>query len=190
MTRGKPKRTGLIESAAQLFHKRGYADVSLQDIAAAAGMRQGNVYYYFKSKSDLAAAVLMYWRDLAGAAFTTLKAKKDAHLRVAAFLKQSSEMAEVYTEWGCPIAGLSDDLIAALPAKQRDAMPRVYATHLAFLSSAFKDMGLDEAQSRKESYLLLAGLQGAIHLSHVMSDSSILRDFIAAKIRQVKQLNA
>lgn len=43
----------LLDVAFDLFVRRGYAAVSMQEIAAAAGMTKGAPYYHFKSKDDL-----------------------------------------------------------------------------------------------------------------------------------------
>ena len=58
MNRVSDKRERLIESAAKLFHQAGFKDTSIADIAKDSGVPLGNVYYYFKTKDDLAAAVI------------------------------------------------------------------------------------------------------------------------------------
>src|SRR5258705_2908133 len=52
------KRTRLIETATKLAYGRGFRETSLADIAEAARVPVGNVYYYFKTKEELAAAVV------------------------------------------------------------------------------------------------------------------------------------
>ncbi len=44
------KRTRLIETATKLAYGRGFRETSLADIAEAARVPVGNVYYYFKTK--------------------------------------------------------------------------------------------------------------------------------------------
>ena len=51
------KRPQLLDAAAQHFADQGYAAASMRDIAAAAGMKAGSMYYYFPSKEDLLVAV-------------------------------------------------------------------------------------------------------------------------------------
>ena len=51
------KRTRLIETATKLAYGRGFRETSLADIAEAARVPVGNVYYYFKTKEELAEAV-------------------------------------------------------------------------------------------------------------------------------------
>ena len=43
----------VLDTAIELFHERGYAGVSLDDIGAAVGMAGPSVYYHFRSKSEL-----------------------------------------------------------------------------------------------------------------------------------------
>jgi AcrR family transcriptional regulator len=46
-------RHRIVVAAQQLFAERGYAAVSVDEIAAAAGLTKGAVYYSFKDKRDL-----------------------------------------------------------------------------------------------------------------------------------------
>ena len=46
-------RDRLVDHARRLFAQRGYADVSVDEIAAAAELTKGAVYYQFKDKTDL-----------------------------------------------------------------------------------------------------------------------------------------
>lgn len=47
----------LLDAAERLFLERGYANVSMQQIAEAAGFTKGATYYHFQSKDDLFLAV-------------------------------------------------------------------------------------------------------------------------------------
>jgi AcrR family transcriptional regulator len=61
MDMGKPqpdKRTRLIETAMKLAYRNGFRETSLADIAEAAHVPVGNVYYYFKTKEELGEAVV------------------------------------------------------------------------------------------------------------------------------------
>src|SRR6202045_559849 len=52
------KRGRLIETAMKLAHRNGFRETSLADIAEAAHVPPGNVYYYFKTKEELGEAVV------------------------------------------------------------------------------------------------------------------------------------
>lgn len=49
----------LLTTAIQLIAKRGLASTSVKDIAEAAGVSKGGVHYYFESKDDLYARILV-----------------------------------------------------------------------------------------------------------------------------------
>ena len=52
-TRGR-----ILDAAARTFRAKGYAGTTLNDIAAAAGMQAGSIYYHFASKEELLGEVL------------------------------------------------------------------------------------------------------------------------------------
>ncbi len=53
----QPAREALAEAALELFYRRGVANTSLADIAGAARVPTGNVYYHFCTKDALVEAV-------------------------------------------------------------------------------------------------------------------------------------
>lgn len=67
--RGRPRKTvderddgnrrhALLQAAAKLFRRKGFAATTTRDIAAAAGMQSGSPFYHFKSKDALLYAVM------------------------------------------------------------------------------------------------------------------------------------
>jgi len=51
-------RMGILDAAEQLFHQRGVSRCSLQDIAAAAGVTRGAIYWHFQDKAELFHAMM------------------------------------------------------------------------------------------------------------------------------------
>ncbi|MGH7934905.1 MAG: TetR/AcrR family transcriptional regulator [Candidatus Binataceae bacterium] len=51
------RRAQLLDAAARLFRERGYHATSMRDIAKAAGMLSGSIYYHFESKEEMLLAV-------------------------------------------------------------------------------------------------------------------------------------
>ncbi len=51
------RRLELMRAAAHCFVAQGYAATTMREIAAAAGMQPGSIYYHFSSKLDLLTAV-------------------------------------------------------------------------------------------------------------------------------------
>lgn len=48
----------ILDAAAEMFHRHGYANTSVQQIANAVGLLKGSLYYYIDSKEDLLFRVL------------------------------------------------------------------------------------------------------------------------------------
>jgi AcrR family transcriptional regulator len=96
-SRGRPRLTEpseeflrrkeqIIETAAKVFHDRGYESGTLDDVAAALDLRKASLYYYVKSKSQL-----LYWIfdraiSLALARLRDLSEIPDPAERLAAFI--------------------------------------------------------------------------------------------------------
>jgi TetR/AcrR family transcriptional regulator, transcriptional repressor for nem operon len=104
------KRTRLIETAMKLAYKRGFRETSLADIAVAANVPVGNVYYYFKTKEELAEAVIE--RRLED--FRTLRQKlaqlSSPKKRLVAFLDVIQGNREQLARGGCPLGTLCSEL--------------------------------------------------------------------------------
>src|SRR5260221_13095761 len=52
------KRSRLIRTAVKLAYRHGFRETSLADIAEAAKVPVGNVYYYFKTKDEIGEAIV------------------------------------------------------------------------------------------------------------------------------------
>jgi AcrR family transcriptional regulator len=57
MMNATPTRQRILDAALELFNRNGYASTSQAEIAAAAGIRQGNLTYHFPTKIELVAAL-------------------------------------------------------------------------------------------------------------------------------------
>lgn len=53
-------RQSVLDAAARLFARNGYADTSLAHIAEAVGIKTGSLYYHFESKEELVYEVLRF----------------------------------------------------------------------------------------------------------------------------------
>jgi AcrR family transcriptional regulator len=63
-------RTRILDAAAEVFLARGYGGAGLRDIAAAAQMQVGSLYYHFASRDELVTEVLRVGQDLISRAVT------------------------------------------------------------------------------------------------------------------------
>lgn len=58
LRKSEATRRRILDAAARVFARRGYADTRLSDIAAEAGTFAGSIYYYFESREELVDEVL------------------------------------------------------------------------------------------------------------------------------------
>jgi len=171
------KRERLIAAAAETIYAAGVEKTTLADIAAAAGIPLGNVYYYFKTKDALVQAVVE--AHLAEAR-TMLAAIDEAYEtpreRLKALFGALAQQSDLIARYGCPHGSLCQELgkrADGTPAaaelmrepvewaeRQFAAMGRPDARDLAvqviaryqgtaLLTSAFRDPGLMEAEARR-----------------------------------------
>lgn len=56
--KAEERRTQLIDTALEVFANKGFDKTSVRELAAAAGVAQGLMYHYFKSKDQLLEAVV------------------------------------------------------------------------------------------------------------------------------------
>ena len=79
------RRDEVIDAAARVFHEKGYAAASIQDVADELGMLKGSLYHYIDAKQDLLFEIiedvhrrtmdeLEQWLTLEGGALVRLRA--------------------------------------------------------------------------------------------------------------------
>ncbi|PND49718.1 MULTISPECIES: TetR/AcrR family transcriptional regulator [Rhodococcus] len=153
------KREVLLHEAILLFHARGYHDVSIEEIGAAAGINASGVYRHFASKSDLLAAAFHRAADRLSVAVNTaladstspaeaLRALTDVYVRLS--FAQSELMSVYFTEIGSLPAAHRTDLrnIQRLNVEEwarllADVRPGLSAVECRFLVHAALNLVLD-----------------------------------------------
>jgi TetR/AcrR family transcriptional regulator, transcriptional repressor for nem operon len=105
------KRQRLVAAATQLLHQQGIERTTLAEIANAAGVPAGNVYYYFKTKNEVIAAVI----EAHAQQVKTTLASIDAHhrsprSRLKAFVREFTAQSELVAQHGCPLGGLCSEI--------------------------------------------------------------------------------
>lgn len=84
------------KAATMLFHKKGYLEASMDDIAHAAMMSKGGVYHYFASKDEILYFILNNYMDIIlGDLEEELKEIEKAHLKIQFVI---SRHIEIYTK--------------------------------------------------------------------------------------------
>jgi AcrR family transcriptional regulator len=108
------KRERLIAAALQLLHQQGIERTTLADIAKAADVPAGNVYYYFKTKDEVIAAVI----EAHARQIKTTLAFINAHhrspkTRLKASVREFTAQGEIVARYGCPSAACAQSSTSA-----------------------------------------------------------------------------
>src|SRR5881394_889924 len=104
------KRERLIASAGELLHRQGVQGTTLAEIAAAADVPPGNVYYYFKTRDDLVSAVIESRAEEIRKLLRSLERRSSPGARLKGLINSWADVAELVAAHGCPLGSLSSEL--------------------------------------------------------------------------------
>ena len=179
-TRGQEKYNRLLKAADNLFLNHGIDSTSLAMVASESGVPLGNVYYYFKSKRELAEAVIEYRRSNALALLESTDKLKPAQ-RLQRFIKSFEDTHEYRAAAGCPIGSLCHEAGKFDTAVANTATESLRVI-LRWLERQFIEFGFDKKNSRSNALHMLNVVQGASLVAQTFSDSGVVKT-AAAQLR-------
>lgn len=165
------KRERLVASAAELIHRQGVDATTLAEIAQAADVPTGNVYYYFKTRDDLVRAVIDQRTESFRELLHTLEQQPTPAARLRGLIRSWTDARELVAESGCPMGTLCSELNKQGDGLARDAA-EVLALPIDWAEAQFREMG--HADARELAITLLAGVQGATLLANTFHDPQIM----------------
>lgn len=185
MGKGEQTREMIIERAAQVFSRQGYAGTSLADLMRATGLEKGGIYNHFASKDELALAAFDHAFALISQRIEHMLHDKQhavdrLHSFIAAFASQVENPSLV---GGCPILNTTveaDDTHPDLYARVRTAADQ----WRAFLRTTIVQ-GIEQGEVRDTVdpdaliSVLVAALEGAIMLSQLYRDPAHMHRVVA-----------
>ncbi len=166
-------RTRLIDSAVDLAHRHGFGKTTLADIAKAAKVPPGNVYYYFKSKEEIGDAIVD--RRLARLSLMRQELAKLAspRERLCALVMASLAGREMVAQFGCPMGTFCSEV-------NKDGGPlgkkasKLFVDLLASVESQFKEF-CSEAEARVHALHLVSSLQGVTVLANCAKNPEYIK---------------
>lgn len=169
------KKERLIDSAATLFHRNGLMATSLADIAKHAEIPIGNVYYYFKTKDDLALAATLKRREQFATAYMLLSENiADPRARLIEAVNYYNEVSDDYSKYGCPIGKIINDTDTEKDPISKTAAA-ILADFVAWASVQFEQLG-HEQDAGRYAISLMAGIQGAVLMAKTFQNPQIITD--------------
>lgn len=162
-------RERIIETGAEIIHRKGFNHTGIQEILNAAKVPKGSFYNYFKSKEDFGLQIVDYF--LAHFSRIAKKTLADTSVsplnRLYGFLTAFTEHFESqnYTG-GCPIGNLAQemgDLSPAFRQKLKEAIDMMAEAYTRVLAEAQEARKISKNLDVKEAaYFIVAGWHGAI----------------------------
>ncbi len=164
-----------MAAAIQLLHQRGIERTTLADIAHLAEVPAGNVYYYFKTKDDVIAAVVAAHAEQVGSTLAAIESRfRSPKARLKALVQELAGQSEIVARYGCPLGSLCSEI-----DKRLDAPDFAAATLMLLIidwaEAQFRELGRG-TQARELAVDLLAAYEGSALLANTMRDPDILSE--------------
>jgi TetR/AcrR family transcriptional regulator, transcriptional repressor for nem operon len=169
--RAARKRERLIDGARAIIHAQGVEGTTLADIAQAAEVPLGNVYYYFKTKDELIEAVIASRRQDVQDALEALESHRTPKARLKAFVRMLVGQADLAARYGCPEGSLCSEL-----DKREDgpgcSCAELMRVPIDWAERQFRAMGRRDA--RELAVALIASYQGVALLTNTFRDPQMM----------------
>ena len=171
------KRERLIAGARELIHRHGVERPTLAEIAEAAGVPPGNVYYYFKTKDQLIEAVIESRETEVRALLASLDRRRSPAARLKGLARNWLEVKDLVAAEGCPLGTLAVELNNhGLDCEAA----RLFSALIDWSEQQFRELGCRDP--RDQALTLFSTVQGAALLASAFRDPEILAS-------QVRRLN-
>ncbi len=165
------KRERLVAGAREVIHQQGVEKTTIADIARAAEVPVGNVYYYYKTKDELvAAAISSHARDI-DAMLDSLQHHRTPKARLKALVRALTDQRELVARYGCPLGSLCSELDKRTDGLER-ACAQLLQAPIEWAEEQFNMLGRRDA--RDLAVALFASYQGIALLTNTFRDPDLM----------------
>ncbi|SDI54721.1 DNA-binding transcriptional regulator, AcrR family [Nonomuraea jiangxiensis] len=166
------KRQRLMISAAQVVHQQGVERTTIADIARAADVPVGNVYYYYKTKDDLVAAALTEHARQLGLLTDRLDQLPDPRERLKGLVAAWVSQGDLAAQYGCPTGTLAAELDKRAEGGLDVAAGKVIRLLLDWVERQFRDLGQPDPDGL--ALTLVGAYQGMSLLTNALRDPTVM----------------
>ena len=191
----------LTDAAMDLMWQNSYSAASVDAICERAGAKKGSFYYFFKSKSELAAAALEAdWKKKRAemdSIFSPTVPPLERFDRYFDFVYE--RLAEVQKKCGsilgCPFMSVGSE-VSTQDQIVREAIDRIMDRKLQFFVSAVRDAAAEKLivapDPEAKAKALFACYQGTVAQARIQNDIDLLRQFkqVARDVLGVRRAEA
>jgi AcrR family transcriptional regulator len=165
------KRDRLVSAARELIYHQGVEKTTIADIASAADVPVGNVYYYFKTKDDIVQAVIESHVQGIEATIESIDHRyRTPNGRLKAIVRTLAAQSESIAQFGCPHGTLCSELDKGGPDP---SVARLLEMPIEWAEQQFREMGRSDA--RELAVELIVTYQGTAALTHGLGDPAVLK---------------
>jgi TetR/AcrR family transcriptional regulator, transcriptional repressor for nem operon len=165
------KRERLVAAACQVLYEQGVERTTLADIAQAADVPVGNVYYYFKTKDQLIESAINAHGERLRTTLAALDRRSTPQGRLKGIISEWASQRELVARYGCPFGTLACEL-----DKRTNGLDGTAADTLRVLTGwveqQFGSMGRPDA--RDLAVALVASYQGIALLTNTFRDPELM----------------
>jgi TetR/AcrR family transcriptional repressor of nem operon len=191
----------LMEAAMDLMWRNSYGAASVDAICERAGAKKGSFYYFFKSKSELAAAALEGdWnkkRAEMDSIFSPTVPPLERFDRYFDFVHErlSELQKKCGSILGCPFVSVGSE-VSTQDQTVRDTIDRIMDRKMNYFISAVRDAAaqrlIDAPDPEAKARALFACYQGTMAQARIQNDIELLRQFkqVAWDVLGVKRAEA
>jgi TetR/AcrR family transcriptional regulator, transcriptional repressor for nem operon len=170
--RASRKSRRLTEAAVHVLHQQGVEKTTLADIARAADVPVGNVYYYFKTKDDLVRAALAEHSTYQDELLARLDDLADPRKRIESLVQEWISNREEAARRGCPTGTLAMELRKRPDDALSTEAAAVYRRMLDWITHQFREIGRPDPDQL--AMTLVAHSEGMAMMSNIFSDPEIV----------------
>ena len=187
--RGFNTRLKIIEQAAVIFNKYGYAGSSLNELMKATGLKKGGIYNHFKSKDEIIIEAFDYSVKMINrAVYASYKDIADIPGKLLAIVEfyRKYPLSPVI-EGGCPIVNTAVDSDNAHPAL-KERVKTVLNNAVEIITSLIEkgqQIGQvnENLSARDAAMFFVTTIQGAILMTRTIENSHLI-DVMAGQLKQ------
>ncbi|MGV9312864.1 TetR/AcrR family transcriptional regulator [Streptomyces sp. NPDC003691] len=170
--RAADKRRRLTTEAARVLHEQGVERTTLADIARAADVPVGNVYYYFKTKDELILAALSEHSAHLDEFTGRLDRLPDPRDRLKALVAAWVDQRETAARYGCPTGTLAVELDKRADGTLDAEAGAVIRRLLEWTADQFRALGLPDPDDL--AVTLVCAYQGMSLLANALRDPDLM----------------
>ncbi|MFD9463716.1 TetR/AcrR family transcriptional regulator [Streptomyces sp. NPDC060027] len=170
--RAAGKRRQLTAAAARVLHEQGVERTTIADIAHAAEVPAGNVYYYFKTKDELVEAALAEHSGRLRELTDALDRLPDPRARLKGLIEAWVSGRDTAARYGCPTGTLAAELGKREEGGLDLTAGRVVRQLLDWVEQQYREIGAADPGGR--ALALVGAYQGMSLLSQALRDPEIM----------------